>query len=122
MTGDDAIAFCLTLPGTRCDIQWAGSQVMKVGDKVFALVTSDGHLAFKCSDVSFRILTDRPGIVPAPYLARAMWVQLDRPDRLSDEDLLDYLRLGYGLVLRKLPKVLQAQITAQLAHPPTTEP
>ena len=32
-------------------------------------------IAFKCSDEVFGELIERPGIIPAPYLARAKWVQ-----------------------------------------------
>ena len=41
-------------------------------------------VSFKCEPARFLELTDVPGIVPAPYLARAHWVHVEearRPDR-----------------------------------------
>ena len=34
-------------------------------------------LAFKCSDESFADLTERPNVIPAPYLARAKWIAME---------------------------------------------
>jgi predicted DNA-binding protein (MmcQ/YjbR family) len=88
--------------------------VFKVGGRMFALLRTDLRLSFKCSDVSYHILAEHPGIVPAPYLARAHWVQLAGPGTLPREDLLDYLRLAYGLVLQKLPRAERIRLTAEL--------
>ena len=41
---------------------------------------------------------------PAPYLARAKWVQLTARDALSDTDLKAYLTQAHGLIAAKLTR------------------
>jgi predicted DNA-binding protein (MmcQ/YjbR family) len=55
---------------------------------------------------------EQDGIVPAPYLARARWVALERFDALSDREIRARLVEAYEIVLSKLPKKLQAAIAS----------
>ena len=59
-------------------------------------------VTFKCSETSFAILRDLPGIRPAPYLASRglSWLQRTDDRSLGDEELKDYLRQSYALVAR----------------------
>lgn len=50
------------------------------------------------------MLTERPNIIPAPYLARAQWVALESRDALGAQELATLLRESYDLVVAKLPK------------------
>ena len=70
---------CLSLPGATENIQWGNNRVFKIAGKMFACsgVEPDSRYSFKCDQERFLELTDQPGIVPAPYLARASWVQID---------------------------------------------
>lgn len=62
-------------------------------------------LAFKCTDESFGELIERPGIIPAPYLARAMWVQeTEIGGALESRELDALLGSAYEIVVAKLPK------------------
>ncbi len=76
MTADQIAAFCLQLPGAREDLKWGSNRVFSVADnKMFAIldfVDKDGGLAFKVGSELFLGYVDRPGIRPAPYLARAL--------------------------------------------------
>jgi predicted DNA-binding protein (MmcQ/YjbR family) len=67
-------------------------------------------LSFKCSPEAFAELTERPGIIPAPYLARNHWVALETQDALSGPELKSCLRLSYDMVLAKLPKKSRAAL------------
>jgi predicted DNA-binding protein (MmcQ/YjbR family) len=67
-------------------------------------------LSFKCSGEDFAELSERNGIRPAPYLARAQWVALDVPDALTPAELKQQLRRAYEIVLAKLPKKQQAAL------------
>ena len=49
-------------------------------------------------------LTERPGIVPAPYLARAKWVALEKYSALRKSEYERVLEASYDLVVAKLPK------------------
>ena len=51
---------------------------------------------------------ERPGIIPAPNLARAQWVALEDEDALTRRELEPLLRSAYELVRAKLPKGVRA--------------
>jgi predicted DNA-binding protein (MmcQ/YjbR family) len=59
-------------------------------------------------------LTERPGVIPAPYSARAHWVALENEDALPRAEIRDLLRQSYDLVLAKLPKKKQAELTPNI--------
>jgi predicted DNA-binding protein (MmcQ/YjbR family) len=70
-------------------------------------------------------LTELPGIKPAPYLARAHWVWLDKPTRLPPAELKAYLTRAHAIVASGLPKKKQAAMgLAASASPakPTPKP
>lgn len=69
-------------------------------------------LSFQCSSDDFADLTERPGIVPAPYLARHRWVALEAEDALSRSEIEGFLEKSYRLVLAKLPKRSLATLVA----------
>jgi predicted DNA-binding protein (MmcQ/YjbR family) len=66
---------------------------------------------FKASDLAFEMLTDQGVAKPAPYLARAKWVQLVGPDALADADLAAYLREAHHIVADKLPAAVKASLS-----------
>ena len=103
---------CMSFPGATEQIQWEKDRVFKIGGKMFACsgIEKDSLYSFKAGE-RFLELTDLPGIIPAPYLARAKWVQIDPSIcRLSDSELGDLVRASYQQVLEKLPKKTQAAI------------
>jgi len=110
---------CLGLPGTTEQIQWGADLVFKVGGKMFCVACTEPGpdtvaLSFKCDPDRFAELVEREGIRPAPYLARAKWVALDRFDTLPPRELSALIENAYALVVARLPK--QAQ--RALAQPP----
>lgn len=112
-------ALCGAWPGVTRDIKWGEDLVFSVGGKMFAITRSDQaahgqRLALKVPDERFLELTDQPGIVPSPYLARAHWVAVVEPQRFATSELEAMLRDSYTLVRAKLTKKLQDQ----LAPPP----
>src|SRR6202521_1755833 len=81
---------CLSFAGAQEQIQWGSDLLFKVGGKMFAaapLEPAPVCLSFKASPESFAELTERPNIIPAPYLARAQWVALQTRDAVPREDL-----------------------------------
>jgi predicted DNA-binding protein (MmcQ/YjbR family) len=75
---------------------------------MFAILDFMGErLAFKVEAELFLGYVDRPGIHPAPYLARAHWISMAPPFPLGDEELRECLRRSHQLVVRKLPKIRQ---------------
>ncbi len=81
MNRDEFNEFCSRLPATSHVIQWGGSEVWKVGGKVFAICGgSDNRLpgiTFKTSQGAYEMLREMPGLRPAPYLASRglKWIQ-----------------------------------------------
>ncbi len=67
-------------------------------------------IAFKCSDLSFAILIDQDNIMPAPYLARAKWVQLTAPEAMSDTDIETYISEAYAIICKKLTKAKRKEL------------
>src|SRR5258708_37602905 len=85
MNVDRLREICLSFPGATEQIQWGCDLLFKVGGKMFAVTPLEPApvgLSFKTSPGNFAGLTERPGIIPAPYLARAQWVALQTRDAL----------------------------------------
>ncbi|MGH9312733.1 MAG: MmcQ/YjbR family DNA-binding protein [Vicinamibacterales bacterium] len=59
--------------------------------------------SFKCMLQEFTELQERDGIVPAPYLARAHGLALERYDALGDAEFRGLLKQAYELVAAKMP-------------------
>ncbi|HYL83764.1 MAG TPA: MmcQ/YjbR family DNA-binding protein [Candidatus Angelobacter sp.] len=98
---------CLSFPGVTEQMQWGDDLLFKVGGKMFAitpLVPAPVCLSFKASPESFAELTERPNVIPAPYLARAQWVALQTRDAIGQEELARLLRESYEMIAAKLPK------------------
>jgi predicted DNA-binding protein (MmcQ/YjbR family) len=81
---------------------------------MFAVVSldadSDHCMSFKCTPEKFAELTERPGVVPAPYVARYHWVALERFDSLPTKELKALLKTAYDLVREKLPAKLKKKL------------
>lgn len=114
---------CLSLPGATESIQWGGTRVFKVGGKMFAIIAAERDadaMSFKAGDESFRLLTELPGLSPAPYLARALWVKIAPLSSLPAADLAAYLRRAHALVVAALPKKLRESLaTSRTASAPS---
>lgn len=107
MTIEGLRAICRALPGSTEDIKWGSDLVFSVGGKMFAVVCLEPPhtVAFKCTPEIFAELVEREGIIPAPYLARAMWVQEQAAgDVLDRRELQELIKSSYDLVVAKLPK------------------
>ena len=105
--------FCATMPHATADVKWGIDHVYSIGGRMFAVAckTKDGatHLSFKVDDDRFLELTDRPGFIPAPYLARAKWVQLADLSKVGDSELKALLKHSFDLVAAKLTKKMQRE-------------
>jgi predicted DNA-binding protein (MmcQ/YjbR family) len=105
---------CLSFPNATEQVQWGNDLVFKIGGKMFAVAAlepGDHLFSFKTTPEGFAELTEKPGIVPAPYLARANWVAFQRADALPRAETKKLLRQSYDLVLASLPKKVQAELS-----------
>lgn len=115
MTREEFDAYCRGLMATTNVIQWGNSSVWKVGGKIFAICSIWGEgmeqkISFKCSDLSYQILCELDGVIPAPYLARAKWVQVEHDGALGDDDIRSYISDAHEIIAGKLTKKLRAEL------------
>ena len=114
MTPEELHAFVLALPGATFDVKWGADRVYSVGGKMFAVAGREGEAeprwSVKASDASFQQLVEEGVAVPAPYLARAQWVQFPSAEAVSDDELRAYLRQAHALVAAKLSRKARAQL------------
>ena len=104
------------LAGVHSAQQWGANMVYKVGGKVFFLAdvpaSSIDHLVFKVPKEIFSELTDREGIIQAPYFAKGQWVQVHHSAHYSKAELLGWYQTSYQLVLASHTKKAQGAIEA----------
>ncbi len=109
--------FCLAFPHVHEQVQWENALVFKVGGKMFLVMRlepSPVACSFKCTPEMFAELVERPGLIPAPYLARASWVGLEDSEALSVAELKQLVRQSYELVREKLPKKTRLELEASV--------
>jgi predicted DNA-binding protein (MmcQ/YjbR family) len=105
-------AICMALPHACETVNWGHHLVYWVGDrdiggKMFAMTDLDGSgtgvLWFHAGAERFHELVEAEGIRPAPYLAKAHWVMLERWDVLRAREIEDELKRAHDLIYEKLP-------------------
>ena len=105
---------CLSLPHVTEDVKWDNDLCFSVGGKMFCVTGLDqpnGKISFKCTPEKFAELTEKDGIIPAPYVARYHWVSVQEPDAIEDDEIRDLISKSYQMVFEKLPKKTQAALT-----------
>lgn len=116
---------CLSFPGTTEQIQWGCDLLFKVHGKMFAITPLEPApvwLSMKVTAENFVELTERPGIIPAPYLARASWIAVESPTILPTPELASLLRGSYDLVVAKLPSKVRESLSGKPDSPPKRRP
>jgi predicted DNA-binding protein (MmcQ/YjbR family) len=119
-------AYLLTLPHVAETMQWGANLVYWAGDKsiggkMFALINLDEPanlatgkphliLSYAAGPERFATLLEIEGILPAPYLARALWVAAERWDVFTTAEWQRELRAAYDLTFAKLPKKVVRQL------------
>lgn len=107
---------CLAFPAATEQVQWGNDLVFKVESKMFAVTCLEPAaiwLSCKVTPEQFADLTEQPGIVPAPYLARAKWVAFTDGSALSRSEIKSLLRGSYDLVVAALPKTTREQLKSK---------
>lgn len=103
---------CASMPHAEPERKWGHVDTWMVRRKMFAIIVLDDRdrptdLWFKADAERFLELTDRPGIRPAPYLARAGWVAIDDPRRFALDELRGLIARSQRLVVAGLPQKVQ---------------
>ena len=104
--------FCLSLPKTTEDVKWGNDLCFLIAGKMFCVTGTGAQMmaSFKCDEEDFNKLCEREGIIPAPYMARNKWVQVQKTSALSKSEWEAYIKKSYRLVSSKLPKKTQQQL------------
>ncbi len=115
MTRDELNLFCASLPHATHVVQWGNSDVYKVGGKLFAVIGMGGDgnaITFKASEMAFEILSDSPGLRPAPYMASRglKWIQNYAEPGLPDDSLRDHIRASFDMVVAGLTRKKRAEL------------
>lgn len=115
--------FCLSLPAVTYDVKWEIDGVYSVGGRMFAVAVQDKggpvRVGFKVDEDLFLQYTDREGFIPAPYLARAKWVQVTDTRKADAAELKALLKRSHELVAMKLTR--KARAVLGLAPPIATK-
>lgn len=112
MTRELLEEICLSKPGATHDIKWGNDLCYLVAEKMFAAtsVLPPFQVSLRVLPEEFDTYTERPGISPAPYLARYKWIKVGEVDALSKSEWEHLLEQSYQLTFQKLPKKKQAEI------------
>lgn len=115
MTRDEISSFCASLPHATHVVQWGNADVYKIGGKVFAVVgmgNTDATVTFKTSHLAFEVLSDSPGLRPAPYMASRglKWIQHYAAPGLPDDSLTEHIRASYDMVASGLTRKMRAEL------------
>ena len=116
MSVDFIRGVCMALPHVTEEMQWGDHLLFKIGGKMFAITSlgAEGvRLSLKSTPEKFYELTEIPGVIPAPYMARNFWIALERWDALRRSEIEELVRESYQLVVAKLPKKKQAALGAK---------
>lgn len=102
---------CLALPGATLDHPFGDHHdAYRVGGKMFVMVGESGGVSFKVSDIAYEVLTESGHARPAPYLARAKWVNLTTLDQWPDAEMAEHFAIAHGIVAAKLTKKQRAAL------------
>jgi predicted DNA-binding protein (MmcQ/YjbR family) len=105
---------CLALPGVTLDHPFGEHHdAYRVGGKMFVMVGETGGVSFKVSEIAYEVLTETGRARPAPYLARAKWVNIEDPettDGWTDEDLAGHFASAHGIIAGKLTRKQKAEL------------
>jgi predicted DNA-binding protein (MmcQ/YjbR family) len=105
MNIEELRTYCLRLPAVTEGVKWDADLCFMISGKMFAVVSLEApsNVSFKVQDSEFDNLINTKDIVPAPYLARYKWVQIQNWDRFTETEWQTFLTGSYELIKSRLP-------------------
>ncbi len=113
MDAESVREFLRKLPHVEETVQWGENLVFwvadkSIGGKMFAVLNldKDGRvpISFAAGPEKFSELLEIDGVIPAPYLARAHWVAVERWDSFRQREWQEHLQHARDLIEARLPK------------------
>lgn len=101
---------CLNQKGATEDIKWGSDLCFCVGAKMFCVTgveSPEFSASLKVQKEEFDELIERPGISPAPYVARYKWILVEGSESLTKSEWQHFIKQSYQLVHDKLPKKIK---------------
>lgn len=109
-------SLCAAWPGAESSIKWDIEQIYSVGGKMFvarSMIGPDrGRISFRVEPHEFVSLSERDGLMAAPYSGLLFWVSVPDPQRLASVELARFVRRSYELVRAELPPRQRALLGA----------
>ena len=103
--------YCLSLKGAVSDRPFGPEmQTFKVGGKIFAILTDDGSLSLKLSEIAFEALIELGLMRRAPYLPRGNWANTTDVTSWDDQELKDLIARSHELVAAGLTKKVRQEL------------
>lgn len=104
-------SLCKKLPHVTEDIKWGHDLCFLIAGKMFCVAGLEIPLmvSLKVKEEEFEELSSSPGIIPAPYMARYKWIQVQDAERFSLQQWEYYISQSYQMVKDKLPKKIAKQ-------------
>ncbi len=103
---------CLKLPAVVEDVKWGNDLVFSVGGKMFCVASLEPPFtcSFKVKDEEYDEMSVRDGFIPAPYMAKAKWVLVNKPNNLNKKEWEHFVKQSYELVKAKLTRKLKEEL------------
>lgn len=122
MNKQELIRYCLTRTGAFEDFPFGPEpSVMKVGGKMFALISEDGaaSISLKCDPFEADLLRAQyEAVKPGYHLNKRHWNTVTVDGSVPEQELLDMIDQSYGLVVRSLTKAEREKLGAAPAAAP----
>lgn len=116
MNKQELIRYCLTRTGAVEDFPFGPEpSVMKVGGKMFALISEDGaaSISLKCDPFEADLLRAQyEAVKPGYHLNKRHWNTVTVDGSVPVQELLDMIDQSYGLVVRSLTKAEREKLGA----------
>lgn len=103
--------FCLSLPDTTESFPFDDvTLVLKVGGKMYALISLDGELSInlKCNPEMAIDLRERyPAVLPGYHMNKTHWNTVKIDGSIPDSTIHDWILHSYELVFSTLPRKIR---------------
>lgn len=98
--------FCKKLPAVTEDIKWGNDLCFLIAGKMFCVASLEPPftISFEVKADEFEELCSSAEIIPAPYMARNKWIQVQDENRFSKKEWEYFIKQSYQLKKAKLPK------------------
>ncbi|MFI5219635.1 MAG: MmcQ/YjbR family DNA-binding protein [Bacteroidia bacterium] len=98
--------YCLELPHVTEDVKWENDLCFLLAEKMFVVtcLVLPFRVSFAVKPDEFDELIETDGIIPAPYMARNKWIQVQDENRFTKKEWEYFLMQAYEIKKNKLPK------------------